>query len=144
MRGPPSSKACPTVSGRSSDRRRQSARSPTWRGWKRLFPSPGTGTVPGDGVFNIVADLVRLSPGIVPGRGDGKSRFQPLHVGDLALCLRLSLERPETVGHAFELGGPRTWTYREITAEVCRAMGRRRAIVPVSYTHLTLPTIYSV
>jgi NADH dehydrogenase len=35
------------------------------------------------------------------------------------------------VGNAYELGGPRTWTYREITAEVCRAMGRRRVIVPV-------------
>lgn len=97
--------------------------------WTILKPSLLFG--PGDGFFNIVADLVRLSPGIVPVPGDGKSRFQPLHVGDLALCLRLSLERPETVGHAFELGGPRTWTYREITAEVCRGMGRRRAIIPM-------------
>ena len=97
--------------------------------WTVLKPSLLFG--PGDGFFNIVAGLVRLSPGIVPVPGDGKSRFQPLHVGDLALCLRLSLERPETVGHAFELGGPRTWTYREITAEVCRGMGRRRAIIPM-------------
>jgi nucleoside-diphosphate-sugar epimerase len=97
--------------------------------WTILKPSLLFG--PGDGFFNIVADLVRLSPGIVPVPGDGKSRFQPLHVGDLALCLRLSLERPETVEHDFELGGPRTWTYREITAEVCRGMGRRRAIIPM-------------
>jgi NADH dehydrogenase len=97
--------------------------------WTVLKPSLLFG--PGDGFFNIVADLVRVSPGIVPVPGDGKSRFQPLHVGDLALCLRLSLERPETVGHAFELGGPRTWTYREITAEVCRDTGRRRAIIPM-------------
>jgi uncharacterized protein YbjT (DUF2867 family) len=97
--------------------------------WTILKPSLLFG--PGDGFFNIVADLVRLTPGIIPVPGDGKSRFQPLHVGDLALCLRLALERPETVGHAFELGGPRTWTYREITAEVCRATGRRRAIIPM-------------
>jgi NADH dehydrogenase len=97
--------------------------------WTILKPSLLFG--PGDGFFNIVAGLVRLSPGIVPVPGDGTSRFQPLHVVDLALCLRLSLERPETVGHAFELGGPRTWTYREITAEVCRATGRRRAVVGV-------------
>jgi NADH dehydrogenase len=97
--------------------------------WTILKPSLLFG--PGDGFFNIVADLVRLSPGIVPVPGNGASRFQPLHVGDLALCLRLSLERPETVGHAFELGGPRVWTYREITAEVCRGMGRRRAILPM-------------
>jgi len=77
--------------------------------WTILKPSLLFG--PGDGFFNIVADLVRLSPGIVPVPGDGKSRFQPLHVADLALCLRLSVERPTTVGNAYELGGPRTWTY---------------------------------
>jgi len=95
--------------------------------WTILKPSLLFG--PGDGFFNIVAGLVRLSPGIVPVPGDGSSRFQPLHVADLALCVRLSLERPETIGHAYELGGPRTWSYREITAEVCRATGRRRVIV---------------
>jgi NADH dehydrogenase len=95
--------------------------------WTILKPSLLFG--PGDGFFNIVAGLVRLSPGIVPVPGDGSSRFQPLHVADLALCVRMSLERPETIGHAYELGGPRTWSYREITAEVCRATGRRRVIV---------------
>jgi uncharacterized protein YbjT (DUF2867 family) len=95
--------------------------------WTILKPSLLFG--PGDGFFNIVAGLVRLSPGIVPVPGDGSSRFQPLHVADLALCVRLSLERPDTIGHAYELGGPRTWTYREIAAEVCRATGRRRVIL---------------
>ena len=80
-----------------------------------------------DGFFNIVADLVRLSPGIVPVPGDGMSRFQPLAVDDLARAVRLSLEDPRHVGRAYELGGPRFWTYREITAEVCTAMHRRRA-----------------
>jgi NADH dehydrogenase len=78
--------------------------------WTILKPSLLFG--PGDGFFNIIAGLVRMTPGIVPVPGDGKSRFQPLHVGDLALCLRLALERPDTVGRACELGGPRIWTYR--------------------------------
>ncbi len=84
-----------------------------------------------DGFFNIVADLVRLSPGVVPVPGDGRSRFQPFAVTDLARVIRLTLERPDTIGRTFELGGPRAWTYREITVEVCRAMGRRRAILPM-------------
>ena len=41
------------------------------------------------------------------------------------------LERPATIGQAFELGGPRTWTYREITEEVARAVRKRRLIVPM-------------
>ena len=50
--------------------------------WTILKPSLQFG--PGDGFFNIVAGLVRLSPGIVPVPGDGKSRFQPIFVGDVA------------------------------------------------------------
>lgn len=84
-----------------------------------------------DGFFNIIADLVRRSPGVVPVPGDGTARFQPLAVADLARIVRLAIERPETVGRAYELGGPRVWTYREITREVVTALGARRAIVPL-------------
>jgi len=97
--------------------------------WTVLKPSLLFG--PRDGFFNIVADLVRVPTPLVPVPGDGKSRFQPIHVGDVALCARLALERPATIGQAFELGGPRTWTYREITREVARAIGKRRLIVPL-------------
>ena len=36
-----------------------------------------------------------------------------------------------TIGASLELGGPRYWTYREITAEVLAATGKKRAIVPM-------------
>jgi len=97
--------------------------------WTILKPSLLFG--PRDGFFNIVADLVRIPFPIVPVPGSGKSRFQPMHVGDLALGMRLAVERPETIGQAYELGGPRVWTYREITQEVARAMGKRRLILPM-------------
>jgi uncharacterized protein YbjT (DUF2867 family) len=82
---------------------------------------------PGDGFFNIIADLVRVSPGVVPVPGTGTSRFQPLAVGDLARIF----DDPSTIGRSYELGGPRYWTYREITREVLAGMRARRAIVPV-------------
>jgi NADH dehydrogenase len=97
--------------------------------WTILKPSLLFG--PGDGFFNIVAGLVRVPVPFVPVPGNGMSRFQPIHVGDLARCARLALERPETVGAAFELGGPRTWTYREITEEVARVLRKRRRVVPM-------------
>lgn len=97
--------------------------------WTILKPSLQFG--PGDGFFNIVAGLVRVSPGIVPVPGDGKSRFQPIFVGDLAAVVVRSLADPTTIGGTFELGGPQYWTYREITEEVLRALGKRRAIVPM-------------
>jgi uncharacterized protein YbjT (DUF2867 family) len=97
--------------------------------WTILKPSLLFG--PGDGFFNIVAGLVRVPLPLVPVPGNGLSRFQPIHVGDVARCARLAIERPETVGAAFELGGPRTWTYREITREVARSLRRRRRVVPM-------------
>jgi uncharacterized protein YbjT (DUF2867 family) len=97
--------------------------------WTILKPSLLFG--PGDGFFNIVAGLVRAPLPLVPVPGDGMSRFQPIHVGDVARCARLSLERPETIGQAFELGGTRTWTYREIAEEVARVLRKRRRVVPM-------------
>ena len=97
--------------------------------WTILKPSLQFGE--GDGFFNIVAGLVRLSPGIVPVPGNGKSRFQPIHVGDVAEVIVRSLADPTTVQGVFDLGGPRYWTYREITREVVSALGKRRAIVPM-------------
>jgi uncharacterized protein YbjT (DUF2867 family) len=97
--------------------------------WTILKPSLQFG--PRDGFFNIVADLVRLPVPLVPVPGNGKSRFQPIHAGDVALCARLALERPATTGQTFELGGPRAWTYREIVEEVARAIEKRRLIVPL-------------
>jgi NADH dehydrogenase len=86
---------------------------------------------PGDGFFNIIAGLVRISPGVVPVPGDGTSRFQPIFVRDVAAVVVRSLADPATIGETFELGGPRYWTYHEITEEVLRALGKRRAILPV-------------
>lgn len=97
--------------------------------WTILKPSLLFG--PRDGFFNIVAGLVRVPFPLVPVPGTGQRRFQPIHAGDLALCVRLALQRPATITQAFELGGPRTWTYREITQEVARAVGKRRLVVPV-------------
>ena len=97
--------------------------------WTILKPSLQFGE--GDGFFNIIAALVRTSPGIVPVPGDGSARFQPIHTGDVASVATLCLADATTMGGVFELGGPRYWTYREITREVLTALGKRRAIVPM-------------
>ena len=97
--------------------------------WTIVKPSLLFG--PGDGFFNIIAGLVRLSPGVVPITGDGSSRFQPLAVDDLAKVFVRVLADPQTAGHSYELGGPAYWTYREIVEEVLRGMGKRRALLPM-------------
>lgn len=84
-----------------------------------------------DGFFNLIADLVRISPVVVPAPARQRSRFQPLFVGDLARIVVAVLSRPETVGQAYDLGGPEHWTYREMAQEVVRAMDKERFILPV-------------
>ena len=98
-------------------------------GWTILKPSLQFGE--GDGFFNIIAGLVRISPGVIPVPGNGSSRFQPIHVDDVAAVVVRAIDDPTSIGGTFELGGPRYWTYREITREVLRAMEKRRAIVPM-------------
>jgi len=95
--------------------------------WTILKPSLQWGER--DGFFNILAGLVRISPGIVPVPGSGESRFQPIAALDVARVIALALAIPETVGQAYDLGGPRYWTYREIIAEVMAALGKKRLIV---------------
>lgn len=84
-----------------------------------------------DGFFNILADLVRMSPLVVPIPGRGDARFQPLAISDLARIVALALAGRDAIGGSFDLGGPRVWTYREILVEVLAAMGKRRVIVPM-------------
>jgi uncharacterized protein YbjT (DUF2867 family) len=71
--------------------------------WTILKPSLQFGQ--GDGFFNIIADLARLSPGVIPVPGSGDSRFQPIHVGDVAKVAVAAFADPTTAGGAFELGG---------------------------------------
>jgi len=101
--------------------------------WTVLSPSVMYGER--DGFFNILGDLVRMSPGIVPITGSGQARFQPLAVSDLAKAAVIAFADDDagraTFGREFPMGGPRYWTYREMMEEVLRGMGRRRALVPV-------------
>jgi uncharacterized protein YbjT (DUF2867 family) len=97
--------------------------------WTILKPSLLFG--PRDGFFNIIASLVRWSPGVVPIAGRGDSRFQPLAIVDAARIVADVLDRPDTIRQTYELGGPRIWTYREIVAEVIRAMGAHRLVIPM-------------
>jgi NADH dehydrogenase len=97
--------------------------------WTVLAPSVLYG--PRDGFFNILADLVRMSPGVVPITGSGSARFQPFAVADLARAAVLAFADEGLVGRELPLGGPRYWTYREIVEEVLRGMGARRALLPM-------------
>ena len=70
---------------------------------------------------------------VVPVPGDGKARFQPVHVDDGAQALVAAVGRPEIAG-VHEIGGSEPLTYDEMLAETMRATGKRRPTV-----HLPVP-----
>ncbi|MTJ84197.1 MAG: complex I NDUFA9 subunit family protein [Telmatospirillum sp.] len=63
--------------------------------------------------------------------GDGGIRLQPVFVGDVAEAVIAALSSPAHAGRTFELGGPRTYSLKEIMELVLRATGRRRLLLPL-------------
>jgi NADH dehydrogenase len=68
---------------------------------------------------------------IYPLPGGGKTRFQPVWVGDLVPMLADALADDDHVGGTYEFGGPEVLTLREITNLVYEAEGKSVSIVPV-------------
>jgi len=67
---------------------------------------------------------------VVPVPGDGKARFQPLHVDDIAQAIVAAVERREISG-VHQIGGAEPVTYDEMLAETMRATGKRRPTLHV-------------
>ena len=67
---------------------------------------------------------------VVPVPGDGKARFQPIHVDDIAQALVAAVERREISG-VHEIGGAEPVTYDEMLAETMRGTGKHRATLHV-------------
>ena len=67
---------------------------------------------------------------VVPVPGNGKSRFQPIHVDDIAQALVAAVQRREISG-VHEVGGSDPVTYDEMLAETMRGTGKRRPTLHV-------------
>ena len=79
---------------------------------------------PGDGFATLLARIVRASPFVVPVIGPGTVRFMPVSVREVSRIYGDALEKPETAGRAFEVGGPETLDLNAIYREIASALGR--------------------
>ncbi len=81
-----------------------------------------------DILINNIAWFLRRFP-VFGVFGDGKYRLQPIFVDDLA---ELAVEQGrKTENIIINAIGPETFTYRELAAEIAKAIGRQRPIIPV-------------
>ncbi|HEX8233713.1 MAG TPA: complex I NDUFA9 subunit family protein [Caulobacteraceae bacterium] len=86
----------------------------------------------GDGFFNKFAAMATVSP-VLPLVGGGKTRFQPVYVGDVASAIGNALIDPAALGRTFELGGPHAYSFRELLELTLREVRRSRLLVPVPF-----------
>jgi uncharacterized protein YbjT (DUF2867 family) len=84
---------------------------------------------PEDQFFNRFAAMARRTP-VMPLVG-GATRFQPVYVVDVAEAVIRALEGRAQPGAAYELGGPRIFTFRQLLEITLRESGRSRRLVPI-------------
>lgn len=85
-----------------------------------------------DEFFNKFADMARFVPAL-PLIGGGKTRFQPVFVGDVAEAAVKAMESREAKGRIYELGGPSIYTFKELLEFILSTIRRPRLLVPVPF-----------
>lgn len=104
---------------------------------REAFPSatvlrPSLVFGPEDNFFNRFAGLMRALP-ILPLIGGGRTQFQPVYVGDVAEAIDTCLERSDTPGLTYELGGPKIYTFKELMKLIGREVNRSPWLLGIPY-----------
>jgi NADH dehydrogenase len=85
-----------------------------------------------DQFTNRFAALARISP-VLPLIGGGKTRMQPVFVGDVATAIAEAVDGKAKRGATYEVGGPEVLTFREILQTILDITGRHRMLVPLPF-----------
>lgn len=81
---------------------------------------------PDDAFLNVFANMLKALPMmIVPG---AHARFQPVYVADVAQAFAQAIQHRDSIGHTYDLCGPRVYTLRELVDFVAHTLGCKRAI----------------
>ena len=86
-----------------------------------------------DSFLNRFAQMARISP-FLPLVGGGKTRFQPVYVGDVAEGFLNASFKKETRGETYELGGPSIYTFKELMEYLLKTICRKRLLLPVPFS----------
>ncbi|MFC7292096.1 complex I NDUFA9 subunit family protein [Hirschia litorea] len=87
---------------------------------------------PEDDFFNKFANFSRFLP-FLPLIGGGKTQFQPVFVGDLADAIIGALASEDTQGRTYEIGGPSTYTFKQLLEFITDAVDRPKLLIPVPF-----------
>lgn len=92
---------------------------------------------PEDNFFNMFAGLAKFSAAL-PLIGGGKTKFQPVYVGDVASAAVAALTLPATgsqtpLGKIFELGGPEILTLRDVYQRLLIQTRQKRLLITLPW-----------
>ena len=87
---------------------------------------------PEDGFFNKFAAMTKVMP-VLPLVGGGKTKFQPVHVEDVAEAVARSVDGKLTPGAVYELGGRDVKTFRECLETMLEVIGRKRPFLTLPF-----------
>lgn len=96
---------------------------------------------PEDSFFNRFAGIVRIAP-FVPLFGGGKTRFQPVYVGDVAEAMVAALQGKAKSDAIYELGGPEVLSLRQVFEMIMAYSHRQRGFISVPFWLAKLKTFF--
>ncbi len=85
-----------------------------------------------DEFFNRFAQIALIAPAL-PLIGGGKTRFQPVYVGDVADAVMAAIGNIPAQGQIFELGGPEIVSFKEIYERLFKYTEQRRLLVNLPF-----------
>jgi NADH dehydrogenase len=80
---------------------------------------------PEDQFINWLCRLIRYSP-IIPIIGSGANKIQPIYVEDVAEVFVQALDKPETIGQSYDLGGPEQLTMESLINLLLKLLNKKR------------------
>lgn len=97
--------------------------------WTIIRPTMIYGAADDRNMARLLRGLRRLP--VLPLPGGGRGLQQPVHVDDLAGAIVGVLDRPATVGRAYDVAGPEALSLRSIIEQAGAALERQPTLVPV-------------
>lgn len=98
---------------------------------KSIILRPSVIFGPEDKFFNTFATIAQFSPAL-PLIGGGKTQFEPVYVGDVAVAIVKSLELDNSEPNIYELGGA-NYSFRELMQILLSEIKKKRFLIPIPF-----------
>lgn len=105
--------------------------------WTILKPSIIYGAE-AKGIFDKMVGYCRKLP-VIPIIGPGREEMRPVHVDDVAAAALSCLEKPESVGQTYDIGGADAMEFNAFIEAILKALGQKKP-----FFHLPIPVALAI